>query len=122
MPALDDSYQVRPSADIGVVHTGTAEPPPLVAAALFGAPQAASGSWGVWGCIDLGWRDQQGYWVHPAAADSAIHAGAAARPASDTSMMVSVAVGSYAPASTLKGSQRLMRGMPDGSKLANCLL
>lgn len=120
--ALGDSFQVRPAADADFVHTGTAEPPPLVAAALFGTPQAAGSSRAVWGCIDLGWRDQQGYWVHPAAADSAIHAGAAARLASDTGMMVSVAVGSYAPASTLKGSQRLMRGMPDSDKLAFCTM
>ena len=107
-----------PPLTLGFVHTGTAQPPPLVAAALFGSPQAAGSSTSVWGCIDLGWRDQQGYWVHPAAADSAIHAGAAARLASDTGMMVSVAVGSYAPAAALEGSQRLMRGMPDGNKLA----
>jgi hypothetical protein len=51
------------------------------------------------GCADLS------FWVHPAFADAAIHAGAALRSSDQTGMMVSVSIGYYGP-------QRGMHGAP----------
>jgi hypothetical protein len=45
-----------------------------------------------------------GFWVHPAAADAAIHAGAALRGQREAGMMVSVAVGYYGARQALQGA------------------
>ena len=52
----------------------------------------------------------QSFWVHPAAADAAIHAGAALRGRDQTGMMVSVSIGHYSP-------RRAMHGAPSSSAL-----
>ena len=51
------------------------------------------------GCADLS------FWVHPAFADAAIHAGAALRSSDQTGMMVSVSIGYYRPQHAMRGAQ-----------------
>lgn len=57
----------------------------------------------------------QSFWVHPAAADAAIHAGAALRGRDQTGMMVSVSIGHYSP-------RRAMHGAPSSSALGRLRL
>ena len=72
---------------------------PHVAHALFGGSAVQHLPQSVWGCIDGGWRDDSGFWVHPTAADSAIHLGAATHA---NARMVT-AVDYYSPASKPSG-------------------
>lgn len=63
---------------------------------------------GVWAALELGpRRSDEGFWVHPAAADAAIHAGAALRGSGEKGMMVSVAVGYYGTRHALQGAQAI---------------
>lgn len=58
------------------------------------------------GCADLS------FWVHPAFADAAIHAGAALRSSDQTGMMVSVSIGYYGPQHAMHGA-RLNNHVPN---------
>lgn len=58
----------------------------------------------VWGCLDFGWRDNSGYWVHPAAADAAIHSAAIG----STEPQTLTAVGLYAPTNKLEKGNFLL--------------
>ncbi len=55
--------------------------------------------------IDARCHASSGYDVHPAVGDAAIHAGAAARAAGDTTFLVSTAVGAYAAPSPLPAGE-----------------
>lgn len=78
--------------------------PPLVAAALFGPMPLPLPS--LWGCIDMGWRDQEGFWTHPAASDSALHLAAAAKQRSGKGLVAATAIGCYAPNARLEGKHQ----------------
>lgn len=43
---------------------------------LFKDFEASHGPQSLFGCLDAGWRDGSGFWVHPTAADAAIHGAA----------------------------------------------
>ena len=60
----------------------------------------------MWAALAMGRRcSDESYWVHPSAADAAVHAGAALRGAQDLDMMVSVAVGYYGVHTALTGKR-----------------
>ena len=58
----------------------------------------------MWAGVVMGGRcADESYWVHPSAADAAIHAGAALRGPQEVGMMVSVSVGYYGVQTALTG-------------------
>lgn len=68
---------------------------------VVGATAAASRRQAVAAGVDARCHASSGYDVHPAVGDAAIHAGAAARAAGDTTFLVSTAVGAYTAPSPL---------------------
>ena len=69
-----------------------------------GAGQAAGDVWAALAARGLG---DQGFGVHPALADSAIHAGAVLRGRAQRGSMITVAMGCYAVQHALAGAHRL---------------
>lgn len=101
VPRTPAAVALRPSAAAVAAHAGLR--PALVLSAL-----------------DLRHQDDSGYHVHPTATDACIHAGAALRAASDTGMMVSVALGFYGVQDPLRGPEghvgvQLSSPAPDGT-------
>lgn len=93
---------VVPQADSSGRHHGTSSSSSSTARALAvllvalrGAERRASGPLAVASGIDALRHTDSGYGTHPAVGDAAIHAGAAARAAGDTTFLVSAAVGAY---------------------------
>ena len=66
---------------------------------LFPASEAKPTPQSLFGCLDAGWRDGSGFWVHPTAADAALHGAAFLQKEART---VS-AVDYYAPGPQLQG-------------------
>ena len=70
------------------------------------AGERGAGGQAVWAGVVAARRCcDESYWVHPSAADAAVHAGAALRGAQDRGMMVSVAVGHYGVQAALAGKR-----------------
>ena len=77
----------------------------LQGAALLRARSGAAGGRGACATLDMGERcGDEGFWVHPSAADAAVHAGAALRARDENGIMVSVAVGYYRAQHALQGA------------------
>ena len=85
---------------------------PRVAAALFGVSRAPAPQ-NVWGCLDLGWSDESGYWVHPAAADAAMHAAAAVKRGrgEEGGFVAAATFDYYRPHARLEGRLTLQKHM-----------
>ena len=96
---------------ICVALAGNLQGLPLVAAALFGDTTDVSRPQSVWGCLDMGWRDTEGYWIHPAATDSSLQLASPISQAQSPKMLtVPSAFGCYMARDHLSG------------KLTNCIL
>ena len=65
----------------------------------------------VWAALAARGLGDQGFGVHPALADAAIHAGAALRGRAEGGSMVTVAIGCYAVQHALAGAPRMLRQM-----------
>lgn len=90
------------------IPTGPAQA--ALAAAAFPRGSLGSLSGGsVWATVDARGLGDQGFVVHPAVADAAVHAGAVLRARTDTGSMVTVALGCYAAQHGLHGA------LPDSS-------
>lgn len=70
-----------------------------MASVLFSGSETSHGPQSLFGCLDAGWRDGSGFWVHPTAADAAIHGAAILHKEART---VS-AVDYFAPSSSMLG-------------------
>lgn len=89
----------RPLQNFAGNPESAAQGMPQVASVLFGASAKTSAPQSVWGCLDLGWRDDTGFWVHPACSDAAIHLAAA----SEKQARVLMSVGHFSTACRLHG-------------------
>lgn len=72
---------------------------PHVASVLFGGSEAKHMPQSLFGCLDASWRDSSGFWVHPTAADAAIHGAATLQREARTVSAVEY----YAPSPQLQG-------------------
>jgi hypothetical protein len=105
----------RTHARQGMGHTGAAAEAPLrlARAALEGLAgrEGTQAGGAVWAGVATEGLGDQGFLVHPAAADAAIHAGAVLRRRADAGFMVTVALGCYAVPHVLRGGS-LPRQLP----------
>ncbi len=86
------------------LDVGASQGIPHVASVLFGASKTRHQPQSLFGCLDAGWRDGSGFWVHPTSADAALHSAAALQ----TEARAAVAVGYYAPGPQLLGGLPLL--------------
>ena len=108
----------------GISSSSTARALAVLLVALRGAERRAAGPLAVASGIDAGGHADSGYSTHPAVGDAAIHAGAAAREAGDTTFLVSAAVGAYCTPQALSAggaftAVQLSPAAADGSVLSS---
>ena len=82
-----------------LLPAGASQGLPHVASVLFAGSEAQYKPQSLFGCLDASWRDGSGFWVHPTAADAAIHGAAVLQNEARTVSVVDY----YAPSPQLQG-------------------